>query len=270
MTAFDLPDLVVLLRNQQCFENNLGFWDAVIFYFGWFVLFLPFSVASSSTVLGTYLYFSVNWLHTHWDEGFSSLRIPDYKSFLRFHITRSGELEVFSIGIENVPQSWVIDSQWLQEEEANPRGLSWMRSYPSWWKANPRDYSRKSVKPLQVSKQDQNDQERKDAKRQLLRTQSLHDLRTQDFPTMDSYQTWNCSVGSIRSPRVHQSISTENKGDLTKSALNPKKSTMRRNTQLRLSHATDNLNPFILSTDDPGACGCVSLVDYFVLTAPPK
>ena len=36
---------------------------------------------------GAYLYICVNWFHVHYDEGFSSLRIPHFKGFSRLHIT---------------------------------------------------------------------------------------------------------------------------------------------------------------------------------------
>ena len=36
---------------------------------------------------GAYLYVCVNWFHVHYDEGFSSLRIPHFKGFSRLHIT---------------------------------------------------------------------------------------------------------------------------------------------------------------------------------------
>jgi len=42
----------------------------------------------------------------HSNEAFSSLRIPDYKNFLRLHIERAGGLTIYPIGIEQVPRVW--------------------------------------------------------------------------------------------------------------------------------------------------------------------
>lgn len=38
----------------------------------------------------------------HYDEAFSSLQIPHFKGFARFHITRSGDLEMFGLALEKV------------------------------------------------------------------------------------------------------------------------------------------------------------------------
>ena len=42
----------------------------------------------------------------HANEAFSSLRIEDYKNFLRLHIAKDGSLTIFPIGIERVPRRW--------------------------------------------------------------------------------------------------------------------------------------------------------------------
>ena len=38
----------------------------------------------------------------HYDEAFSSLQVPHFKGFCRFHITRSGDLEMYSLGLDKV------------------------------------------------------------------------------------------------------------------------------------------------------------------------
>jgi hypothetical protein len=58
----------------------------------------------SATVLGLYFLFSLNGFHKHWDEAFSSLRIQDYKSFLRLRIRSDGELDIYPIGLKDVPR----------------------------------------------------------------------------------------------------------------------------------------------------------------------
>jgi hypothetical protein len=42
-------------------------------------------------------------LGRHANEGFSSLRIENFKSFLRLRIARDGTLTIFPIGVRTVP-----------------------------------------------------------------------------------------------------------------------------------------------------------------------
>src|SRR5262245_5685919 len=57
------------------------------------------------TVLGVYLFISLNVFGFHQLEAFSSLRNEDYKHFLRLHIARDdGRLEIFPIAIPRVPR----------------------------------------------------------------------------------------------------------------------------------------------------------------------
>lgn len=56
------------------------------------------------TILGLYLLLALNLFGAHANQAFSSLRIQDYKHFLRLHITEEGDLEIFPIGIRRVPR----------------------------------------------------------------------------------------------------------------------------------------------------------------------
>ena len=56
-------------------------------------------------VLGVYLLVSLNVFGFHANQAFSSLRIADYKHFLRLHVTPKGELEIFPIAIRKVPRN---------------------------------------------------------------------------------------------------------------------------------------------------------------------
>ncbi|MEP6911424.1 MAG: metallophosphoesterase [bacterium] len=58
------------------------------------------------TVMGLYLLISLNVFHRHHDEAFSSLRIQDWKNFLRLHIDDAGRLTIFPIGIKRVARHW--------------------------------------------------------------------------------------------------------------------------------------------------------------------
>lgn len=59
-----------------------------------------------SFLLGVYLLISLNVFGRHSNEAFSSLRIEDFKNFLRLHIAKDGTLTIFPIGIERVPRKW--------------------------------------------------------------------------------------------------------------------------------------------------------------------
>jgi hypothetical protein len=75
-------------------------------------LILIFGYLVGSLIMGIYLMVTLN-LHRfindfpflHSNEAFSSLKIQDYKGFLRFRITNE-KLEAFFIGIKDVPDEW--------------------------------------------------------------------------------------------------------------------------------------------------------------------
>jgi hypothetical protein len=57
-------------------------------------------------MMGAYLFVSVQVFGRHSNEAFSSLRIVDYKHWLRLRIDREGALSVFCIGMDRVPRRW--------------------------------------------------------------------------------------------------------------------------------------------------------------------
>jgi 3',5'-cyclic AMP phosphodiesterase CpdA len=59
-----------------------------------------------SVILGLYLLISLNVFGRHYNEAFSSLRIEDWKSFLRLHVSPTGDLEIYSLGIPRVSRVW--------------------------------------------------------------------------------------------------------------------------------------------------------------------
>jgi hypothetical protein len=70
----------------------------MIFAGGWIV---------GSTILGFYLFVSLNLFKRHSNEAFSALCIEDWKNFLRIRIEDSGDLTIFPIGLRKVPRKWV-------------------------------------------------------------------------------------------------------------------------------------------------------------------
>ena len=75
----------------------------------------------AATVMGLYLLICLRWFGKHWNEAFSSLRIEDYKCFLRMHIDDHGKLTVYPIGLEKVPRDDRDDRKdWPRNPELSP------------------------------------------------------------------------------------------------------------------------------------------------------
>ncbi|PSS19760.1 Palmitoyltransferase [Actinidia chinensis var. chinensis] len=131
MSAFDVPEVMAVTRTNICKNGmeSLSRGEAVIYYASVFLYFWVFSTPVVSLVFGSYLYVCINWLHLHFDEAFSSLRIANYKAFTRFHIKQDGDLEVFTLAVDKVPKEWKVDPQW----EAEPRQPSHLKKFPSKW-----------------------------------------------------------------------------------------------------------------------------------------
>ncbi|KAJ9674490.1 hypothetical protein PVL29_023817 [Vitis rotundifolia] len=134
MSAFDVPEVMAVTRSNICKKGvlSLSRGGAAIYYASVFLYFWFFSTPVVSLVFGSYLYICINWLHIHFDEAFSSLRIANYKSFTRFHINRDGDLEVFTLAVDKVPKEWKLDPDWDGEQ---PKQLSHLRKFPSKWSA---------------------------------------------------------------------------------------------------------------------------------------
>lgn len=82
--------------------TSLSRGGTIIYYASVFLYFWVLSTPIVSLIFGSYLYICINWFHIHFDEAFSSLRIANYKSFTRFHISKDGDLEVFTIAVDKV------------------------------------------------------------------------------------------------------------------------------------------------------------------------
>ncbi|KAL5558589.1 hypothetical protein UlMin_034800 [Ulmus minor] len=134
MSAFDVPEVMAVTRSNICKNgmDSLSRGGAVIYYAAVFLYFWVFSTPVVSLVFGSYLYICINWLHIHFDEAFSSLRIANYKSFTRFHITTDGDLEVYTLAVDKVPKEWKLDPDWDGEPKQT---MSHLRKFPSKWSA---------------------------------------------------------------------------------------------------------------------------------------
>ncbi|CAI9763659.1 unnamed protein product [Fraxinus pennsylvanica] len=136
MSAFDVPEVMAVTRNNICKNgmDSLSRGGAVIYYASVFLYFWVFSTPIVSLIFGSYLYICINWLHIHFDEAFSSLRIANYKAFTRFHINSKGDLEVFTLAVDKVPKEWKLDPSW-DGESKQPHSLSYLRRFPSKWRS---------------------------------------------------------------------------------------------------------------------------------------
>ena len=57
------------------------------------------------TIMGTYLYVSMNWFRRHAGE-LSALRCEDHKSWVRMHVGPTGALRIYALGIDRVARRW--------------------------------------------------------------------------------------------------------------------------------------------------------------------
>jgi hypothetical protein len=71
--------------------------SALIAIGGWLV---------GSVIMGLYLFISLNFFGRHSNEAFSSLKIEDWKNFLRIHIDKDGSLTIYPIGVEKIVRRW--------------------------------------------------------------------------------------------------------------------------------------------------------------------
>jgi hypothetical protein len=74
-------------------------------------------------ILGVYLFVSIRVFGRHGNEAFSSLRIADYKHWLRLRIGADGRLTIYAIAIDRVPRRWRKHSRNGEPtlEQADPR-----------------------------------------------------------------------------------------------------------------------------------------------------
>jgi hypothetical protein len=59
-----------------------------------------------SFILGVYLFTSIRIFGRHGNEAFSSLRIQDFKQWLRLKVSADGALTIYAIGIDRVARQW--------------------------------------------------------------------------------------------------------------------------------------------------------------------
>lgn len=79
---------------------------------GWSLYFCFIAIPCAGGIFGAWLAFTLTLFKGQWNEGFSSLRIQHWKNFIRCHIKKNGDLEIFAVGLDRVPRMWVMDEEW--------------------------------------------------------------------------------------------------------------------------------------------------------------
>lgn len=127
----DLPMHIYNSRAAVCAAGAEASRSLVVMYE---VLMLPYfwvlATPIATFILGTYLAVS-SLCGRHVDEAFSSLRIENFKNFLRLHIDSVGNLHIYAIGIGHVGRQWKEDPMWRREEDSGRAPAQ--RSAPSRW-----------------------------------------------------------------------------------------------------------------------------------------
>jgi hypothetical protein len=122
-----------LLRNNF-FRYQLISRSTIVSYVGAMSLyFFILAIPLAGSIFGTWLALTLNIFKAQYNEGWSSLRIPHWKNFLKLHIKDNGDLEVFAIGLSRVPTSWVRDPSCGEFQTHNNNVPSWKWHQPSKW-----------------------------------------------------------------------------------------------------------------------------------------
>jgi hypothetical protein len=121
-----------LLRNNF-FRYNLISRSTIVSYVGAMSLyFFILAIPLAGSIFGTWLALTLNVFKAQYNEGWSSLRIPHWKNYLKLHIKDSGDLEVFAIGLSRVPTSWVRDLSCGEFRGRHVGGDGTNNNVPSW------------------------------------------------------------------------------------------------------------------------------------------
>ncbi|GMI09203.1 hypothetical protein TrRE_jg2669, partial [Triparma retinervis] len=138
MILFDLPGLIGTKHAAMCQKlceggaECLGSKDPLLFAqvtrwtIGTYIacvsaVFFVLAIPMAGAIFGTWLAITLNVFNVQYNEGFSSLRIQHWKNFLRMHITKNGDLEIYGIGLDRVPKSWVKDEKWDGSQKAKAK-----------------------------------------------------------------------------------------------------------------------------------------------------
>ena len=103
LAAAFLVGWLALLLTVRAFELHYGSTVQLLLSA---LITVPLGAIAGSFILGVYLFVSINVFGRHSNEAFSSLRIQDYKQWLRLKIDAAGRLTIYTIAIDRVPRRW--------------------------------------------------------------------------------------------------------------------------------------------------------------------
>ncbi|GIL77238.1 hypothetical protein Vretifemale_6729 [Volvox reticuliferus] len=138
MSVYDVPELIAVARTAMCEAGGslepITRLQAVSYYAGMLSYYWLLATPAVGFVFGLYLYLSVCWCHVHYDEAFSSLREANCKSFCRLHIGPSGDLQLYTLALDEVPTRWQEDPRWWGPNGGgSPSVMAHEAHYPSRW-----------------------------------------------------------------------------------------------------------------------------------------
>ncbi|GLI59475.1 hypothetical protein VaNZ11_001358 [Volvox africanus] len=138
MDVYDVPELIAVARTAVCAAGGslepITRLQAVSYYAGMLSYYWLLATPAMGFVFGLYLYLSVCWCHVHYDEAFSSLREANCKSFCRLHIGPSGDLQLYTLALDEVPTRWQEDPRWWGPHGGGSSGVvAHKAQYPSRW-----------------------------------------------------------------------------------------------------------------------------------------
>ncbi|GMH85648.1 hypothetical protein TrVE_jg6357 [Triparma verrucosa] len=133
-TLFDVPSLIAhkhstmcsaLCASSPCFASkdpllfsSIPRYTILTYFLSISMYFAAIAIPCAGAIFGSWLALTLNVFNAQYNEGFSSLRIQHWKNVLRCRVMKNGDLEVYGLGIDRVPKSWVKDSEWGGSPEA--------------------------------------------------------------------------------------------------------------------------------------------------------
>ncbi|EFJ44074.1 hypothetical protein VOLCADRAFT_65342, partial [Volvox carteri f. nagariensis] len=155
MGVYDVPELIAVARTTMCEAGgsleSISRLQALSYYAGMLAYYWLLATPAVGFVFGLYLYISVCWFHVHYDEAFSSLREVSCKSFCRLHIGPSGDLQLYTLALDEVPTRWQEDPRWRgRGGGGNPGVVAHEAHYPSRWVPTRAEAGRDAASPIRL------------------------------------------------------------------------------------------------------------------------
>ncbi len=154
LNIFDLPTMIAQRHHDMCSHlcadgiecllshdhmrfQTIGRGIFVPYVAAFTLYFTLMAVPIAGSIFGTWLAVTSNIFKSQIDLAFSSLQIQHYKNFVKVHIKKDGELEIFGIGLRKIPTKWIKDHNFrdINHRKQNKSIIdpSWSIKCPSKW-----------------------------------------------------------------------------------------------------------------------------------------